>query len=121
MHFLLFRHDWRVETISTWSHSKHHGLFRKFIGERTSGHRIAFSGGGVLGQNSFAKPKAIKSEPSINNLSIGQASRQGGGVSREGQRIPRRSHMADVSSYLFKFIFGHLSFGARHNNHSDGI
>ena len=107
--FYLFRHHWRVVTISMWSHSKNHGLFIKLLAKRTSGHRIAFSGGGVLGQNSFAKPKAIKSEPSISNPSIGQASRQGV-VSSKGQRIPRRSHMIDVSNYRFGFDFDHVSF-----------
>ena len=52
------------------------------IGERTSGHRIASSDGGILGQNSFAQPEAIKSEPSINNVSIGQEEV----MSSEGQR-----------------------------------
>lgn len=81
--------------------------FIKLLAKRTSGHRIAFSGGGVLGQNAFAKPEAIKSEPSTSNPSIGQASRQGV-VSSKGQRIPRRSHMVDVSSYRFKFNFDHF-------------
>ena len=76
------------------------------IGERTSGHRIAFSGGGILGQNSFAKPEAIKGEPSINNVSIGQE----GVMSNEGQRLPCKSHMADISIYLFKFNSDHCSF-----------
>ena len=84
----------------------HHGLFGGIIGERTFGHRVASSGGGVLGQNSLAKPEAIKSRPSINKVSIGQA----WVVSRERQVRPCRSHMADVSSDLFELIFGYLSF-----------